>query len=116
MDDFQGYFKKHSEFRKKRDELQKDASKQRLLKATKKKVQTTMIGALDSVEKHLGFLWNVENPGLQENQLRNIFEDLRSEILDRGNNQMRSLENEFSHYDVTWKRYNIQLPFVDKGD
>ena len=41
--------------------------KEKLLKATKKKVQTTMIGALHSIEQHFGFLWNTDNPGPEEN-------------------------------------------------
>ena len=116
MDDFQGYLKKHFEFKQKREDRQKDLSKEKLLKATKKKVQTTMIGALHSVGQHLGFLWNVDNPGPEENQLREIFEDLRSEILDRGNNQIRNLESEFANYEIIWKKYSMKLPFVDKGD
>jgi hypothetical protein len=75
-----------------------------------------MIGSLSTVEKYFGFLWDVENPTPEQNQLKDFFEDLRSEILDRGNTQIRNLENEFLNYEVTWKKYNINLPFVDKGD
>jgi transcription termination factor Rho len=116
MDEYSSYLKKHFELKQKREDKQRELSKEKLLKATKKKIQTTMIGALHSVEQHFGFLWNSENPGHEEEQLKEIFEDMRSEILDRGNNQIRNLENEFSHYDVTWKKYSLKLPFTDKGE
>ena len=116
MDEYSSYLKKHFELRQKREDRQKELSKEKLLKATKKKIQTTMIGALHSVEQHFGFLWNSENSGHEEEQLKEIFEDMRSEILDRGNNQIRNLESEFSHYDVFWKKYSLKLPFTDKGD
>lgn len=115
-DDYSGYLKKHFEFKSKREDRQKELSKEKLLKITKKKVQTTMIGALHSIEQHFGFLWNTDNPGPEENQLKEIFEDLRSEILDRGNNQIRNLESEFTNYEIVWKKYTLKLPFVDKGD
>ena len=116
MDDFSNYLKKSFEFKQKREERQKELSKDRLLSAAKKKVQTTMIGSLSTVEKYFGFLWDVENPTPEQNQLKDFFEDLRSEILDRGNTQIRNLENEFLNYDITWKKYTVNLPFKDRGE
>ena len=46
----------------------KEVSKDRLLKISKKKIQTTMIGALSSIEQHLGFLWTNQNGELTEDQ------------------------------------------------
>jgi hypothetical protein len=108
-DDHYEMAKRAAEFRKLREEKIKDVSKTRLLKIAKKKVQTTMIGALSAIEKHLSFL-------LQENdeRLNNIFDELRSDILDKGNTQIRNLENEFNNYEVVWKKNTIFLPF--KGD
>ena len=88
-------------------------SKERLKKIAHKKIQTTMIGALDTVEKHLGFLWTDERGGAddrQSAQLREIYNVVRQEILDRGNDQIRNLDNELSQYDVEWLRYNLTLP------
>ena len=97
----------------KKDDRYKEGSKGRLLKIAKKKIQTTMIGALSTLEAHFGFLW--EHPDGEEltqekEHLHSLYEEARSEILDRGNNQMRNLEAEFSHYDITWLRYNLTLP------
>ena len=83
-------------------------SKERLKKIAHKKIQTTMIGALDTVEIHLGFVW--EGADEQSIQLREIYNTVRQEILDRGNDQIRNLDNELSQYDVEWLRYNLTLP------
>ena len=82
----------------------KEVSKDRLLKISKKKIQTTMIGALSTIEKHFGFLWG---------HVKQLFDEVRSEILDRGNNQARNLEAEFNHYEINWLRYQITLPVKD---
>ena len=91
----------------------KEVSKDRLLKVSKKKIQTTMIGALSTVEKHLGFLWGHESSEEltpEQEHLKEIYDEIRSEILDRGNNQARNLETEFAAYDINWLRYQITLP------
>jgi len=83
-------------------------SKERLKKIARKKIQTTMIGALDTVEQHFGFLW--EDDSKQSKQLREIYDIVRQEILDRGNDQIRNLDNELNQYDVEWLRYHLTLP------
>ena len=91
----------------------KEVSKERLLKISKKKIQTTMIGALSTVEKHFGFLWGHESSeplSPEQEHLKEIYNEVRSEILDRGNNQARNLETEFAAYDINWLRYKITLP------
>ena len=91
----------------------KEVSKDRLLKISKKKIQTTMIGALSTVEKYLGFLWGYESSEEltpEQEHLKQIYDEVRSEILDRGNNQARNLEAEFANYDINWLRYQITLP------
>lgn len=81
----------------------KAESKERLKKIADKKLQTTMIGALDSIEKHLGTLW--ENDEI----LREKYELIRQEILDRGNDQIRKLNTEIDQYEVEWLRYHLKL-------
>ena len=102
-----------------KDSKFKEDSKDRLLKISKKKVQTTMIGALSTIEKHFGFLWGYEeedNLTDEQKHMRDIFEEAGSEILDKGNSQIRNLEAEFSQYDIKWLRYSMTLPVktVDK--
>lgn len=111
MDDYDHYesVKRVAEFKRAREEKLKEVSKNRLLKIAKKKIQTTMIGALSAIEKHFEDLLAKDDP-----KINHMFEELRSEILDRGNTQIRNLENELNHYDVVWKKNTIFLPF--KGD
>jgi len=88
-------------------------SKERLKKIARKKIQTTMIGALDTIEKHLGFLWGPDEDGELSNearQLKEIYNRVRQEILDRGNGQIRNLDTELEQYDVEWLRFNLTLP------
>ena len=114
MDEFSYYMKKSLDLKKRREEKQKEMSKNKLIDASKKKVQTTMIGAISSVEKYFGFLWEDGSP--QQQEFHRLFQELRSEVLDRGNTQIRNLENEFVNYEVTWKKYNINLPFKGQGE
>ena len=91
----------------------KEVSKERLLKISKKKIQTTMIGALSTLEKGFGFLWGHESSEPltpEQEHLKEIYDEVRSEILDRGNNQARNLEAEIANYDINWLRYQITLP------
>ena len=96
-----------------KDDLYKEKSKDRLTKNCKKKVQTTMIGALSSIEDHLGFLWgHKSDEALSEEQekMRQLYEELRSEILDKGNTQMRNIDAELTQYDINWNRYQYKIP------
>ena len=96
-----------------KDDLYKEKSKDRLTKNCKKKVQTTMIGALSSIEDHLGFLWgHKSDEALSEEQekMRQLYEELRSEILDKGNTQMRNIDAELTQHDINWNRYQYQIP------
>ena len=91
----------------------KDQSKDRLDRIVRKKIQTTMIGALDSIEKKFGYLWrHDEEDSLTDEELefKEMYEELRSEILDKGNNQIRIFQSELENFDVTWLRYHLTLP------
>jgi hypothetical protein len=99
----------------KRQEYNK-ASRERLLKICASKIRTTMIGALDSIEKKLGKFWTPEfgdKPNNEQLILKKLYEEIRQEILDRGNAQIRNLETEFEQYEIEWKRYQIKLPIKD---
>lgn len=105
--------RKSEAFKSEKNSKYKEVSKDRLLKIGKKKIQTTMIGALSTIEKHLGFLWGYESSEPltpEQEHLKELYEEVRSEILDRGNNQARNLEAEFANYDINWLRYQITLP------
>jgi transcription termination factor Rho len=117
MDDYNALLKQSLDLKGKRQEKYRELSKDRLYKVAKKKIQTTMIGALDTIEKSFGFLWESDEELSNEQvQLKAIFEDARSQILDRGNTQMRNLEAEMTQYDISWNRHTINLPVVEKGE
>tara|TARA_R100000008_G_scaffold34817_1_gene19792 strand:- start:1013 stop:1402 length:390 start_codon:yes stop_codon:yes gene_type:complete len=114
MGEYDDLIRESNKFKNDRDERYKSVSKDRLLKISQKKIQTTMIGALSSVEKHFGFLWGYQQEGdltAEQQHMKDLFEEVRAEILDRGNNQMRNLEAEMAHYDVNWLRYHMAIPF-----
>ena len=118
MDDYNKMLKVSLDYKKKRDEKYKEVSKDRLFNVAKKKVQTTMIGALSTLEEHFGFLWGFEQSEEmtpEQEHMKTIFEEARSKILDRGNTQIRNLESEFVNYEITWKKNTISLPMLKKG-
>ena len=111
--DYTELVRKSADFKAAKADQYLDLSKERLLKIGKKKIQTTMIGALSTLEKRFGFLWGQDQEGdltPEQEHLKELYEEIRSEILDRGNNQMRNLEAEFAQYDIKWLRYNMKLP------
>jgi len=116
MEDCNKFLKDSLDYKRSREDRYKEVSKDSLFKASKKKIQTTMIGALSTVEEHFGFLWGFEIPDDQltpeQKHVKSIFEDVRAKILDRGNTQIRSLESEFVNYEISKKKYFINLPIA----
>jgi hypothetical protein len=117
--EYNNFLKKSLDLQKIREDRAKEVSQQSLYKFSEKCIRTTMIGALDAIEKSFGFLWNFEIEGdLTEEQklFKNIYDDARAFILDKGNNQIRFLKNEFSDYDINRKKYQINLPVTGSND
>lgn len=84
-----------------------------LKSAIKTRIKTTMVGAIDSVEKILGFLLYLnEQRELtpEESELKELFFELRKDILDKGNNQIRQIDEDLAKFDITRKIYHITLP------
>jgi hypothetical protein len=118
MDDsYAELIRSNSDYKKKREDRYKTDSRDRLSKIIRKKIETTMIGALSSIEDHLGFLWtNADNSPLTEEQslMQDVYQEIRSEILDKGNNQARNVDAELMHYDVEWLKYSMEIPVILK--
>ena len=115
------FLQKSLDLKKTREDRYKDVSRDKLFKASKKKIQTTMIGALSTLEEQFGFLWGFdileEERTPEQKKLHEIYEEARAKILDRGNTQIRTLETEFVNYEITRKKHYITLPMAqDKGD
>ena len=111
-----GFLKQSLDLKHAREQRYKDLSKDKLFNVAKKKIQTTMIGALSTLEESFGFLWgfNVDESERtpEQRHVHQIYTEARAKILDRGNTQMRNLENEFINYDVSRKKHYIHLPVV----
>jgi len=103
---------KQPDYKKIRDERVKDMSKERLLDVSSKKIRTTMIGSLDIIEKRFGFLWQSDDENARE--FKELYNQIRSEILDKGNAQIRNLEAEFSQYEILHKKNTFVLPVINK--
>lgn len=101
----------------KRDEVVKEKSRERLEKIATAKIRTTMIGAIASIEEHFGHLWGDGEYELTEEdeELKESFEELRSEILDKGNTQIRNLKAELVLYDIEFLGYHVDIPIQRIG-
>tara|TARA_Y100000592_G_scaffold20589_2_gene31598 strand:- start:2838 stop:3197 length:360 start_codon:yes stop_codon:yes gene_type:complete len=111
MENFDDLIQNQVEYKSIRDQKYRSDSKERLAKILKKKVQTTMIGALSSIEEHFGFLWDFEGEMSEQQKLMyDLYQKLRSEILDKGNTQARNVDAELSQYDIKWLRYSVNIP------
>lgn len=101
-------------YQKLRDTKYKAESKDKLSRVLKKKIETTMIGALSTIEQHFGFLWNTDSsePTKEQLEMKALYNKVRSEILDKGNNQARNIDAELSNYNIEWLRYSIKIPVI----
>jgi len=112
MDNFDNLVRQKTEYKSAREDKFKNDSKERLSKILRKKVETTMIGAISSVEEHFSFLWSSDDNSLTPEQkiMFDTFQKVRSEILDKGNTQARNVDAELNQYDVKWLRYTVTIP------
>lgn len=77
-------------------------AKNNLADQSKARIRTTMIGAIASIESYFGEMWE-NNPDLKQ-----IYEDLRCEILDKGNKQIRLVDSDFANFEVS--SVNVEPP------
>mgnify|MGYP001219712985 FL=1 len=115
---FSEMLKDKANYKEMREEKYRTDSRDRLSKILKKKIETTMIGALSSIEEHLGFLWETKDGQLTEDQvyMKDLYQKVRSEILDKGNTQARNVDAELSQYDVKWLKYTIKMPVIKQTE
>ena len=88
-------------------------SRKRLDKIISTKMNTTMIGSLATFEKNFGFLWGQGKKDSErteeERECYTLWQNVRTEVLNNGNNQIRALRNELQNHDVNWKRYQLTI-------
>lgn len=89
-----------------------EESRKRLDKIISQKMQTTFIGAISAFESNFSFLWGSNKKGElteDEQQLFNIWQRVRTDILNNGNNQLRALRNELQNHNVSWNRHTLTI-------
>ena len=118
-EEYNKFLKQSLDLKSAREERHRDVSRDKLFKAAKKKIETTMIGALSTLEQSFGFLWGLDVPEedrtLEQKKIYEIYEEARAQILDRGNTQIRNLDSEFVNYEIVRKKHYITLP-VQTGE
>ncbi len=118
-DNYAELIRQKSDYKQQREDKYKVDSKERLSKIIRKKIETTMIGALSSIEENLGFLWNHDGAGEASSEqayMKEIYQKIRSEVLDKGNNQARNVDAELSQYDIKWLKYTMNIPVIPKEE
>lgn len=121
MEDYNNKALKDSlDYKKAREERYKEVANNELYQKSRKRLQTTMIGSLSTIEEFFGFLWGFgqaeEDITEEQKYMKNIYEKARSRILDRGNSQIDSLESDFTKYVIERKKFYIKLPINDSGE
>lgn len=86
-----------------------------------KRLKTVMIGSISKIENSFGYLWGQhknDNELLTEQELYfdNVWQDVRNNILNHGNKQMRVLEEELSRILRTKPavKYKYRFPVIDE--
>lgn len=90
------------------------SSKDRLAKIAKTKVTTTFIGAIEQFEKNFGFIWGhgKHESELTEEELvmRDVWNECRKAIMDKGHEQIRGLTSEIENHTLSWNRNSVVMP------
>jgi len=91
-----------------------DNAKNKLKQDIKKKITTTMIGALSSFEKRFGKLWGIDKPEEEEltpqqQRFLQIWMEVREEILDRGNAQIGAVNANLENYNVEQAKFHYKF-------
>lgn len=105
------------EEKKRRIEDYKLRSKKALERLVKSRCTTIFIGALDSIEKKLGDQWGSDKPlhelDREEKLFLQIWKDLRKEILDKSNHQVKLLLRETGCFDVVLRPNHYDIHFIE---
>lgn len=95
------------------EEMFLERSRKRLDTIVSTKIRTAFIGALAAFEDEFGFLWghNVSSETLTDEQesMRNLWENVRTAVLNNGNAQLRAVKNEIANHVIKWNRYRTDF-------
>lgn len=120
MDEFEKNKKIVNERKKLNDYKRKVYAQKRLESNITKKIKTTMIGSLATFENIFGYLWGIDEDDdkltTNQNRLRDLWEEARSEILTKGNAQIRAAQEEIDEYNLEWNGYKINFIMKDNNN
>lgn len=122
QDNFRKAAKHREDFYVKAKENYHSRSKDRLDKSIEKKFRTTFIGALSAFEDAFGEVWGHRLPEheLTDEQYRRrrLWEQVRTTVLNNGNNQLRAAQSEIAEYTIEWNRHQVTIPetYLKKKD
>ena len=108
------------EERRNRIEKYKERSRHALSTAIERRCRTIFIGNLDSIEQKFGYLWGFPKlpEQLKEKELLffQLWKDLRKEILDKSNNQVKLLLRELQSFNVALKQTHYDIHILNRED
>ncbi len=88
-------------------------SQNKLSTSLNKRMKTIMIGALAAFEESFGILWGQEKPISEltdkEIKFRELWDQTRTNILNKGNNQARLATEELGEYTTEWNRHYTEI-------
>lgn len=89
---------------------------EKILLDIEKRFKTLMIGSLSRFEQSFGYLWNHGHEPTNEKEefFRDKWEDLRYDLLNHGNNQIRLAISELSDALDKESKYTYKYQFVMK--
>lgn len=76
-----------------------------------KRIKTVFIGAISSIENSAYGRLKDESP-----EWKKVFQELRKDILDKGNDQLKLLLEELGGYSVGQKRYRYNMPMFNSRE
>lgn len=88
-----------------------------LLRKAETRFKTIMIGSIARVEEYFGYLWahGKDNPTEREEQFRVLWDELRNEMLNNGNYNIRKgLDEIYEILDVNETKYEYNFIMKDK--
>lgn len=78
-----------------------------------KRMRTIMIGSLAAFEDSFSLLWGSDKPMSdltdKETKFRELWEQTRTNILNKGNNQARLATEELGEYTTEWNRHYTEI-------
>ena len=94
-------------------------NQEQLIDDIEKRLKTVMIGSISRFENTFGYLWNHGNDVSSEQHdfFRRKWDDLRNDLLNHGNNQIRlAVDSIYDFFDTKENKFKYQYNFSVKKE